>query len=138
MDERHLRIRKTSKQTTITMMHTELGKTIIRILIETESIASVVEYLRDNELFLNCEPIDQYKYAYLYKIGLDQWIKATGIDTLPNRYSTELSEDGRLWIEYENDGTQYVYIALDNYTGQFDNDECFMAPVVERTLSIVD
>jgi len=128
------------------MMRTELGNTIERILKETTSITSLVEYLRDNELFKNNEPADQYKYGYLYKIGLEQWTKATGIDTntLPNRYSSESTlppvEDGRIWTDfdfeddgngnsyYEHDGTKYVYIALDNYTGQFDNDECVMAP----------
>jgi len=61
-------------------MRTELGNTILRILKETKSISSLVEYLRDNELFKNGEPIDQYKYGYLYKIGLEEWTKATGID----------------------------------------------------------
>ena len=150
MDERHLRRRKTQHLNkplpTTTMMRTELGNTIERILKETASITSLVEYLRDNELFNNNEPADQYKYGYLYRIGLEQWTKATGIDTntLPNRYSSESTlppvEDGRIWTDfdfeddgngnsyYEHDGTKYVYIALDNYTGQFDNDECFMAP----------
>ena len=120
---------------------TQLGTTIVSILKETESINSLVEYLRDNELFLNCEPVDQYKYGYLYKIGVDEWTKATGIETkkLSDRYYREgplpMADDGLLWLDfdfeddghgnsyYEHDGTQYVYIALDNYTGQFDNDE---------------
>jgi hypothetical protein len=134
------------------MMRTELGNTIVRILNETASISSLVEYLRDNELFKNNEPIDQYKYGYLYKIGLEQWTKATGIDTntLPNRNYTDsipMADDGLLWVDfdfeddgndnryYEHDGTQYVYIRLDNYTGQFDNDECVMAPAGDCALS---
>ena len=142
------------------MMRTEHGNTIERILAETASIANLVEYLRNNELFSNNEPIDQYKYGYLYKIGREQWTKATGIDanTLPSRYSPEGSlppaEDGLIWVDfefeddgngnsyYENDGTKYVYIALDNYNGQFDNDECVMAPAtslaIGRALSNVN
>ena len=133
-------------------MRTELGNTIVRILKETASISSLVEYLRDNELFKNNEPIDQYKYGYLYKIGLEQWTKATGIDanTLPNRNYTDsipMADDGLLWVDfdfeddgndnryYEHDGTQYVYIRLDNYTGQFDNDDCVMVPAAACALS---
>jgi hypothetical protein len=157
MDDRHLRRRKTkhlNQTTTPTMMRTELGNTILRILKETKSISSLVEYLRDNELFKNGEPIDQYKYGYLYKIGLEQWTKATGIDanTLPDRYwpdgSIPFTDDGLLWTDfdfeddgngnsyYEHDGTKYVYIALDNYTGQFDNDECVMAPACALSRSV--
>jgi hypothetical protein len=59
----------------------------------------------------------------------------------------ELTEDGRLWTDfdfeddgngnsyYEHDGTQYVYIALDNYTGQFDNDDCVMAAQIHPLVS---
>ena len=132
------------------MMPTQLGTTIEQLIQETRSIASLVEYLRDNELFVNCEPVDQYKFGFLYKIGLDEWTKATGIDPelLPTRYSlNELTEDGRLWTDfdfeddgngnsyYEHDGTQYVYIALDNYTGQFDNDDCMMAAQIHPLVS---
>jgi hypothetical protein len=134
------------------MMRTEHGNTIERILQETASITSVVEYLRNNELFKNSEPTDQYKYGYLYQIELEEWTKTTGIDanTLPTRYSREGSlppaEDGLLWVDYdfeddgngnsyyETEGTKYVYIALDNYTGQFDNDECVMAPATALTI----
>ena len=142
------------------MMRTELGNTIERILGETASIANLVEYLRDNELFNNCQPADQYKYGYLYRIGLEHWMKATGIETntLSTRYSSDSTlppaDDGLLWVDfdfeddgngnsyYENDGTKYVYIALDNYNGQFDNDECVMAPAtalaIGRALSNVN
>jgi len=71
------------------MMTTELGTKIEDILRQTSSITSLVEFLRDNELFTRCEPIDEYKYGYLYRIGFEEWTKATGIDpeSLLTRYT---------------------------------------------------
>lgn len=127
------------------MMTTELGIKIEDILRQTSSISSLVEFLRDNELFTSCEPIDEYKYGYLYRIGFKEWTKATGIDpeSLPTRYTYRFTlpstQDGHIWTDfdfemdsygnryYENEGTRYVFIAIDNYDGRFNNDECVVA-----------
>lgn len=127
------------------MMRTELGNTITNVLEMTHSVANLVEYLRNNEIFTNSEPADVNKPGYLYRIGLNDWMNATGIDaaTLSTRWAETNAlptlDDGRIWVDFdfeydvngngfiEDEGPRFVFIALDNYNGQFDNDACVMA-----------
>jgi hypothetical protein len=123
-------------------MTTTIGQEIIDLLSMTHSVARLVEFLRDRECFNECASIDDLKPGYIYMIYMDKWMNATGIDakTLSTRWAdTDAlppTYDGRIWVDHyfernkdgegyqEDEGPRYVFISLNDYNGEFDDDEC--------------
>jgi hypothetical protein len=147
MDERH-----TFHETTTTMS-TTFGQQIFDLLAMTHSVARLVEFLRDGEHFNEHSQIDNLKYGYLYSIPIAKWTSLTGIDTetLSTRWgdtdALPLTDDGRIWVDYyferdaagdgyqEDEGPMYVFISLDDYNGEFDDDEARFMPI-SRSVSV--
>jgi len=127
------------------MTTTIMGKQIFDVLSMTHSVASLVEFLRDNDYFPDCSAIDPLKPGYLYMISMNRWTQATGInaETLSTRWAdTDVlppTDDGRIWVDnyfernssgdgyQEDEGPRYVFISLQDYKGEFDDDECVMS-----------
>lgn len=124
---------------------TIIGKEILELLSMTHSVASLVEYLRENDYFPDCSTLDFMKPGYLYLIQMNRWKYATGIDaeTLSTRWAdTDAlppTDDGRIWVDHyferttngdefqEDEGPRYVFISLYDYKGEFDDDHTTIA-----------
>jgi hypothetical protein len=102
------------------MNTTVLGNTIIHHLNEYDSILSLIEYFRKNNLFDKAiAPCDRCREKYEYQIPQSQWIKSTGIEI--DMHSHFIYSDGAIWLDrffdadYKDydDARRYVYISLD-------------------------
>ena len=119
------------------MNTTQFGYQLLTILSESNSIRRLIEFIRDSKYFTNCQPINKYKFGYIYQIPLNLWMTSTGIDphTLPLRHDISDYQDGSIWIDHnferdaeyngfqDDDGPMFVYIGIDNYSKEFDEEE---------------
>jgi hypothetical protein len=102
---------------TTTSTTTTIGLEMMSVLQNNNSVAALISYIENNQLFETWKAIDRDDYLYQYQIPLDEWARITGLEK-PLRYHRVEYADGSMFVncyydaDYkEHDSIDYMYLA---------------------------
>jgi|LauGreDrversion2_5_1035112.scaffolds.fasta_scaffold440553_1 hypothetical protein len=98
-------------------MTTTIGREMMTVLQNNNSVADLISYIEKNGLFDSCKAIERDEFLYNYQIPLDEWARITGLEK-PSRYHRTEYADGAMFVncyyeaDYkEHDSIDYMYLA---------------------------
>jgi hypothetical protein len=98
-------------------MTTTIGREMMTVLQNDNSVAALISYIEKNGLFDTWKAIERDEFLYNYQIPLDEWTRVTGLEKL-SRYQRVEYADGAMFVNCyydadckEHDSIDYMYLA---------------------------